>query len=74
MHGARGVKIDLARQLMAKEALVADVPASGLVPLVAFGPLIFLAVLGMVGARANGADSLERTVRVTFWGAPILTI
>jgi vacuolar iron transporter family protein len=31
--------------------------------------LVFLAVLGAVGARAGGADVSRATLRVTFWGA-----
>ena len=36
---------------------------------VAIASLIFLAVLGAVGAKAGGADVLKATTRVTFWGA-----
>jgi VIT1/CCC1 family predicted Fe2+/Mn2+ transporter len=31
--------------------------------------LVFLALLGMIGAKAGGADILKPTIRVTFWGA-----
>ena len=31
--------------------------------------LVFLALLGAVGARAGGAKVLRATIRVTFWGA-----
>jgi hypothetical protein len=31
--------------------------------------LAFLAVLGVLGARAGGAEVLKPTLRVTFWGA-----
>ena len=31
--------------------------------------LVFLALLGAIGARAGGADVWRATVRVTFWGA-----
>jgi len=44
-------------------------PAALLVPLVSGGSLIFLALLGAIGARAGGANVLRATVRVTFWGA-----
>jgi VIT1/CCC1 family predicted Fe2+/Mn2+ transporter len=40
-----------------------------LLPVVAVGSLVFLALLGMIGARAGGADILRPTVRVMFWGA-----
>lgn len=45
------------------------VPGAMLVPAVAIASLIFLAVLGVVGARAGGADVWRATLRVTFWGA-----
>jgi VIT1/CCC1 family predicted Fe2+/Mn2+ transporter len=44
-------------------------PRNWLLPTVAMGSLAFLAVLGMVGARAGGAGLLKPTIRVTFWGA-----
>jgi VIT1/CCC1 family predicted Fe2+/Mn2+ transporter len=37
--------------------------------LVSAGSLVFLAVLGAVGARAGGAPVLKAALRVTFWGA-----
>ena len=112
IYVARGVEIDLARQvarqLMAKDALSAHArdelgiseitaarpvqaalasaatfsigaaaplalvlvsPARWLLPVVSVGSLVFLAALGMIGARAGGADILKPTIRVTFWGA-----
>jgi VIT1/CCC1 family predicted Fe2+/Mn2+ transporter len=50
-------------------ALVLVSPSNWLVPLVAAGSLVFLALLGMIGARAGGAAVLKPTMRVTFWGA-----
>jgi VIT1/CCC1 family predicted Fe2+/Mn2+ transporter len=44
-------------------------PAHALVPIVSAASLIFLALLGAVGARAGGARILRATARVTFWGA-----
>lgn len=44
-------------------------PAKWLVPMVTVATLIFLAVLGAVGAKAGGADVVKATARVTFWGA-----
>ena len=44
-------------------------PASLLVPIVSVASLLFLALLGAVGARAGGANVARATVRVTFWGA-----
>jgi VIT1/CCC1 family predicted Fe2+/Mn2+ transporter len=49
--------------------LVLVSPFSVLIPAVAVGSLLFLAILGAVGARAGGAGLLKPTVRVTFWGA-----
>ncbi len=49
-------------------------PPSVLGPLVAAGSLVFLAVLGIVGARAGGAGVLRPTIRVMFWGAMAMAI
>ncbi len=44
-------------------------PVSLLVPVVAGTALLFLALIGAIGARAGGAAILKPTIRVTFWGA-----
>ncbi len=44
-------------------------PGKLLVPAVAVASLLFLAILGVVGARAGGANIWRATIRVTFWGA-----
>ncbi len=44
-------------------------PAVVVLPFVAAASLIFLGVLGAVGAKAGGANVVTATVRVTFWGA-----
>ena len=44
-------------------------PSAYLVPMVSLASLIFLGVLGAVGAKAGGADMVRATARVTFWGA-----
>jgi VIT1/CCC1 family predicted Fe2+/Mn2+ transporter len=44
-------------------------PGGMLIPAVAVASLIFLGVLGVVGARAGGANVWRATLRVTFWGA-----
>ncbi len=44
-------------------------PTSLLVPAVSMASLLFLALLGAIGARAGGARVIRATVRVTFWGA-----
>ncbi len=50
-------------------ALVLLLPPGRLVLGVALASLLFLALLGAVGARAGGAPVLRATLRVTFWGA-----
>ena len=49
--------------------LVLVAPANWLLFVVSIGSLGFLAALGMIGARAGGADIVKPTIRVTFWGA-----
>ncbi len=49
--------------------LVLIAPSSALIAVVAAGSLLFLALLGAVGAKAGGAGLLKPTIRVTFWGA-----
>lgn len=44
-------------------------PGQWLVPIEAVASLLFLALLGSVGARAGGAPVWSATIRVTFWGA-----
>ena len=50
-------------------ALVLISPSSWRIPAVSVGSLVFLALLGMIGAKAGGANILKPTIRVTFWGA-----
>ncbi len=49
--------------------LVIVSPLQVLLPIVATGSLVFLALLGMVGAKAGGANVIKPMNRVTFWGA-----
>jgi VIT1/CCC1 family predicted Fe2+/Mn2+ transporter len=44
-------------------------PSVWLIPAVAVGSLVFLALLGVMGARAGGAAITRPTIRVVFWGA-----
>ena len=44
-------------------------PGQWLVPIEAVASLLFLALLGSVGAGAGGAPVWSATIRVTFWGA-----
>jgi VIT1/CCC1 family predicted Fe2+/Mn2+ transporter len=55
-------------------AASAFAPAKLVVPAVSAAALVFLALLGAVGARAGGAPVLKAVVRVTFWGALALAI
>ena len=48
--------------------LVILAPTYMLMPAVAVGSLLFLALLGMIGAKAGGAGLLKPTIRVMFWG------
>lgn len=49
--------------------MVLVAPASIPIYTVAVASLIFLAVLGAIGAKAGGADVVKATTRVTFWRA-----
>ena len=50
-------------------AMVVLMPRPSLVLGVSIASLLFLAVLGAVGARAGGSNVMKATLRVTFWGA-----
>ena len=50
-------------------AMVLLMPQSFLVAGVSIASLVFLALLGAIGARAGGATVARATLRVTFWGA-----
>jgi VIT1/CCC1 family predicted Fe2+/Mn2+ transporter len=45
------------------------VPAAAMYWAVSLGSLLFLALLGSLGARAGGASMTVAATRVTFWGA-----
>ena len=49
--------------------MVVITPTRFLVAAVSVASLIFLALLGAIGARTGGADVVKATARVTFWGA-----
>ncbi len=49
-------------------------PASYIVATVAVSSLIYLAVLGVIGAKTGGAALLPATIRVTFWGALAMAV
>ena len=50
-------------------AMVLVAPTASLVWVVSAASLLFLALLGAVGAKAGGANVAKATLRVTFWGA-----
>ncbi len=50
-------------------AAVAIAPVSYAIPVVSIASLLSLAVLGVLSARAGGADAVKAATRVTFWGA-----
>ncbi|MFG1466653.1 VIT family protein [Xanthobacter sp. DSM 24535] len=50
-------------------AMVPVMPRETLVVGVSVASLLFLALLGAIGARAGGANVTRATLRVTFWGA-----
>jgi VIT1/CCC1 family predicted Fe2+/Mn2+ transporter len=49
-------------------------PAAMLVPIVSAASLVFLALLGAIGAQASGANAVGAILRVTFWGALALAL
>ncbi len=49
--------------------LVIVSPQNWLLAVVSVGSLLFLALLGAIGATAGGAGLVKPTLRVTFWGA-----
>lgn len=55
-------------------AAAALVPETAISVTVTALSLIFLAILGAVGARAGGAPVLRAVVRVTFWGAVAMAV
>jgi vacuolar iron transporter family protein len=55
-------------------AIVVFIPGALLVPIEAIASLLFLALLGAIGARAGGAPVVKATLRVTFWGALAMAI
>ncbi|HKY87451.1 MAG TPA: VIT family protein [Pseudorhodoplanes sp.] len=55
-------------------AMVLISPAGMLIPAVAGGSLVFLALLGLLGAKTGGAHVVRPVVRVTFWGALAMAV
>lgn len=55
-------------------AVAAITPSQWTVPAVAAVSLIFLASLGLIGAKAGGAGVWRAAMRVTFWGALAMAV
>jgi VIT1/CCC1 family predicted Fe2+/Mn2+ transporter len=55
-------------------ALVLLSPSNLLIPIVSGGSVLFLALLGFLGAKTGGAEILKPIVRVTFWGALAMAV
>jgi VIT1/CCC1 family predicted Fe2+/Mn2+ transporter len=49
-------------------------PIKTIIPVVAAGSLLFLALMGAMAARTGGAGVLKGALRVTFWGALAMAI
>ncbi len=49
-------------------------PATYTIYAIAITTILFLAILGAMGAKAGGAPMLKATLRVTFWGAIAMAI
>lgn len=75
VHAARPIQAALASAVMfaggaALPLLLTLVsPTSSMIPLVAGGSLVFLAIMGALAARAGGANIWAGAGRVTLWGA-----
>lgn len=69
---ASGLTFTVAGSLPLIAAIVA--PSGAILPAVVVATLVFLAILGMMGAWAGGAALLRPTLRVVFWGAAAMTV
>jgi VIT1/CCC1 family predicted Fe2+/Mn2+ transporter len=54
--------------------LVLVTPNSFVVEAVSIASLLFLALLGVVGAKTGGSSMLKAAIRVTFWGALAMAV
>jgi VIT1/CCC1 family predicted Fe2+/Mn2+ transporter len=63
---AVGAALPLACAILAPHATVAWT--------VSMASLVFLAILGGIGAKAGGANLWKGTIRVTFWGAAAMAL
>lgn len=80
MHAARPLQAAMASAAtftsgaLAPLAVAMLAPESYVVPAVAAGSLICLALLGMLGARTGGAALGPAVLRVTFWGMMAMAV
>ena len=80
MHAARPLQAAVASAAtftsgaLAPLAVAMLAPESYVVPAVAAGSLICLALLGMLGARTGGAALGPAVLRVTFWGMMAMAV
>lgn len=80
MHAARPLQAAMASAAtftsgaLAPLAVAMLAPGSYVVPAVAAGSLICLALLGMLGARTGGAALGPAVLRVTFWGMMAMAV
>lgn len=80
MHAARPLQAAMASAAtftsgaLAPLAVAMLAPESYVVPTVAAGSLICLALLGMLGARTGGAALGPAVLRVTFWGMMAMAV
>ena len=74
LASAASFAVGAALPLLVTAAVTALKPAGSLIVWIAATSLVFLAALGVLAARAGGADPLVSAWRVTFWGALALGI
>lgn len=55
-------------------AMAVITPVAWVVPAVTGASLLFLALLGVVGAKVGGANMVKSAIRVTFWGAAAIAV
>ena len=74
LASAASFAVGAALPLLVTATVTALKPAGSLIMWIAASLLLFLAALGVLAARAGGADPLVSARRVTFWGALALAI
>jgi len=74
LASAASFAVGAALPLLVTALVTAFKPGGSLIVWIAATSLVFLAALGVLAARAGGADPLVSATRVTFWGALALGI